>query len=146
MFRETLPAAPSEHADGSSPLVTALDALAQALIGRLLHGAVGYNDPAIIREILASPDPTLPQGVPSHRNAATGTAPLTVREHQVLICAAKAMTNYQIGRELGIAETTVKRHLRNIFTKLNATSRIDAIQKAGMNVQLRQRTQHEADA
>jgi DNA-binding NarL/FixJ family response regulator len=136
VFRETLPAVPGDHADGSSPLLTALDALAQALMGRLLHGAVGYNDPGIIRDMLASPDLAAPQGVPSRRSPDTGATPLTVREHQVLTCVAKAMTNYEIGRELGIAETTVKRHMTNIFTKLDATSRMDAIQKAGMSVQL----------
>lgn len=139
VFRETLPEGSSDHADGGpSPLVTALDALAQALIGRLLHEAVGYSDPGIIRGILANSDLTPPRGVASSGNPASKTAVLTIREHQVLTYVAEAITNYEIGRKLGIAETTVKRHLRNIFTKLGATSRMDAVRRAGMSVQPRQ--------
>jgi hypothetical protein len=36
----------------------------------------------------------------------------------------------QIGRRLGPAEATVKRHLSNIYVKLDAVSRIDAVNKA----------------
>jgi DNA-binding NarL/FixJ family response regulator len=43
---------------------------------------------------------------------------------------AQAMSNGQISHRLGITEATVKRHLRNIFGKLGAVSRIDAINKA----------------
>jgi DNA-binding CsgD family transcriptional regulator len=132
VFRATLPSVSCDHTDGTSPLLTGLDALSQALMTRLLHEAVGYNDLSITREILASQERVPPQRVPSHGSAASPTASLTVREHEVLTCVAKAMTNYEIGRELGIAEATVKRHLRNVFTKLHATSRMDAIQKAGL--------------
>ncbi|MEU9534974.1 helix-turn-helix transcriptional regulator [Streptomyces sp. NPDC048213] len=40
------------------------------------------------------------------------------------------MSNRQIAVKLGIAEGTIKRHMRNIFTKLDAVSRIDAVNKA----------------
>ncbi|WP_434096624.1 LuxR C-terminal-related transcriptional regulator [Streptomyces nitrosporeus] len=56
---------------------------------------------------------------------------LTLREIEVLQCVAKAMSNRQIGRNLSITEGTVKRHMRNIFRKLDATSRIDAVNKMG---------------
>lgn len=65
--------------------------------------------------------------------------PLTAREQQILAYVAEAMTNQAIGRELGIAESTVKRHLRNIFTKLGASSRMDATQEAGLSLKLRPR-------
>jgi DNA-binding NarL/FixJ family response regulator len=54
---------------------------------------------------------------------------LSDRELQVLACVAEAMTNRQIAARLTITEGTVKRHLRNIFNKLGATSRIDAVNK-----------------
>lgn len=44
--------------------------------------------------------------------------------------AAQALSNRQIAGRLGITEGTVKRHLRNIFGKLDAVSRIDAVNKA----------------
>ena len=55
---------------------------------------------------------------------------LSDREIEVLTCTAQALSNRQIAARLGITEGTVKRHLRNIFTKLDAVSRIDAVNKA----------------
>ncbi|MGH3824241.1 MAG: response regulator transcription factor [Pseudonocardiaceae bacterium] len=55
---------------------------------------------------------------------------LSARELEVLQLTALAMSNAQIGRKLLIAEGTVKRHLTNIYAKLGAVSRVDAIRKA----------------
>jgi DNA-binding NarL/FixJ family response regulator len=55
---------------------------------------------------------------------------LSGREREVLTLVARALSNRQIGARLSIAEGTVKRHLGNIFAKLNAVSRIDAVNKA----------------
>ncbi|MCG5213819.1 response regulator transcription factor [Streptosporangium sp. KLBMP 9127] len=55
---------------------------------------------------------------------------LTDKERQVLEFAAQALSNHQIATRLGLTEATVKRHLRNIFVKLGAVSRIDAVNKA----------------
>ncbi|MCK2216263.1 response regulator transcription factor [Actinomadura sp. ATCC 31491] len=55
---------------------------------------------------------------------------LSDKEVEVLQLAAQALSNVQIARRLGVAEATVKRHMRNIFVKLNAVSRIDAVNKA----------------
>lgn len=55
---------------------------------------------------------------------------LTDKEKEILQLAAQALSNLQIARRLGVAEATVKRHMRNIFVKLNAVSRIDAVNKA----------------
>ncbi|WP_061297800.1 response regulator [Herbidospora cretacea] len=55
---------------------------------------------------------------------------LTEKEKEILQLAAQALSNLQIARRLGLAEATVKRHMRNIFVKLNAVSRIDAVNKA----------------
>jgi DNA-binding CsgD family transcriptional regulator len=55
---------------------------------------------------------------------------LSGREREVLERVARALTNGQIARELGIETATVKRHLNNIYGKLQAGSRIDAVNKA----------------
>jgi DNA-binding NarL/FixJ family response regulator len=55
---------------------------------------------------------------------------LTSREREVLVLVARALSNRQIAIKLKITEGTVKRHLRNIFGKLGAVSRIDAVNKA----------------
>ncbi|WP_278260503.1 response regulator transcription factor [Nocardia sp. AG03] len=55
---------------------------------------------------------------------------LSAREREVLVLVAEARSNRQIASSLGITEATVKRHLRNIFAKLDAVSRIDAVNRA----------------
>ncbi|MEO7288497.1 MAG: response regulator transcription factor [Jatrophihabitantaceae bacterium] len=55
---------------------------------------------------------------------------LSPRETEVLNLLAQAMSNHQIGAALQISDGTVKRHLTNIYAKLDATSRIDAVRKA----------------
>lgn len=55
---------------------------------------------------------------------------LTVREQEVLRMIAQAYSNRDIATSLSIAEGTVKRHTTNMYEKLGATSRIDAVRKA----------------
>jgi two-component system, NarL family, nitrate/nitrite response regulator NarL len=51
---------------------------------------------------------------------------LTGREVDVLKGVMRGLSNKEIGRELGIAEVTVKLHLRSVFRKMGARSRADA--------------------
>jgi len=55
---------------------------------------------------------------------------LTGRELDVLALLARGKSNKEIGANLYISETTVKSHLRSIFTKLNVLSRTQAITAA----------------
>ncbi len=57
---------------------------------------------------------------------------LSTRELEVLDLVAQALSNGQIASRLQLTEATVKRHMRNIFVKLGAVSRIDAVNKAKM--------------
>ncbi|NJN97483.1 MAG: response regulator transcription factor [Anaerolineales bacterium] len=52
--------------------------------------------------------------------------PLSERELEVLRCLASGASNREIGQQLYIAESTVKRHVYNIFGKLNVTNRTQA--------------------
>jgi DNA-binding NarL/FixJ family response regulator len=56
--------------------------------------------------------------------------PLTDRENEVLHLISLAQSNKQIAGQLGITESTVKRHANSIFVKLGATSRLEAVRKA----------------
>ncbi|MCW0218089.1 MAG: response regulator transcription factor [Prosthecobacter sp.] len=62
--------------------------------------------------------------------AGLSSASLTSRELEVLSLLARGKSNKEIGGSLFISETTVKSHLRNIFTKLNVISRTEAIASA----------------
>jgi len=53
--------------------------------------------------------------------------PLTERELDVLRLAAKGMSNKQIGVTLSISDRTVQGHLANIYSKLNVTTRTEAV-------------------
>jgi DNA-binding NarL/FixJ family response regulator len=55
---------------------------------------------------------------------------LSARELEVLDLVAHALSNSQIAARLNLTEATVKRHLRNVFVKLGAVSRLDAVNKA----------------
>jgi LuxR family maltose regulon positive regulatory protein len=57
--------------------------------------------------------------------------PLSEREREVLQCLASGASNREIGRRLVIAESTVKRHVYNIFGKLNVSNRTQAALRAG---------------
>lgn len=51
---------------------------------------------------------------------------LTDRERQILILLGRGFSNKQVGRELGITESTVKVHMRNLLKKLDLRSRTEA--------------------
>ena len=67
------------------------------------------------------------QGAEGHNGVAVEWLPLlTAREREVLIGVARGLSNKEIGRELNLAEVTVKLHLRSLFRKTGARSRADA--------------------
>jgi two-component system nitrate/nitrite response regulator NarL len=53
-------------------------------------------------------------------------ASLSPREQEILRGIARGASNKEIGRELGIAETTVKIHVQHILRKLDVASRVQA--------------------
>ena len=50
---------------------------------------------------------------------------LSERERQIAALIARGLKNKDIGRELGISENTVKRHLQSIFNKTGARDRLE---------------------
>ena len=61
------------------------------------------------------------------RTRAPAPEPLTARERQVLTLVADGLTNRQIGRRLGVSETTVKTYLVRCFGKLGVDDRTAAV-------------------
>jgi len=58
-------------------------------------------------------------------------AGVTVREHEILLLILKGLRNKEIGKTLNIAEITVKKHISNIYTKLQVKNRIELIRAIG---------------
>lgn len=59
-----------------------------------------------------------------------GESSLSGREAEVLLLAARALSNREIAQALHLSETTVKRHLSNVYEKLGVRSRGEAARKA----------------
>jgi len=80
---------------------------------------------------------------PASRNVVVGMPPsmlegtqegvdsvLSARQLEILLLAARGLSNYQIASRIQIAEGTVKRHLANVYNKMEVGSRIEAVRKA----------------
>jgi len=72
----------------------------------------------------------IPPSLVAKLAAGMSSEALTGRELDVLTLLARGKSNKEIGANLYISETTVKSHLRSIFTKLNVLSRTEAITAA----------------
>jgi DNA-binding NarL/FixJ family response regulator len=57
---------------------------------------------------------------------------LSERETEIMVLAARGLTNNRIGEELHISEATVKRHLANVYQKIGVRSRSEGVRKALM--------------
>jgi DNA-binding NarL/FixJ family response regulator len=135
--------------DGEEATAQLLDALPAAKVialtsfsdrervnGALAAGAIGYLlkdcQPA---ELLAAIRAAAQGHAPLDPRVAAALLParepppheqLSAREREVLELAAKGMANKQIGRALGISESTVKVHLGNIFRRIGVADRTSA--------------------
>jgi DNA-binding NarL/FixJ family response regulator len=72
----------------------------------------------------------------------SGIASLTEREHQVAQLVVDRKTNPEIAGELFLSQKTVETHLRNIFHKMDVTTRADlarAVESAGRIASVRPR-------
>jgi len=59
-----------------------------------------------------------------------GESSLSGRELEILLLAARALSNREIAQALHLSETTVKRHLSNAYEKMGVHSRGEATRKA----------------
>ncbi|WP_114786107.1 LuxR C-terminal-related transcriptional regulator [Vibrio tetraodonis] len=66
-------------------------------------------------------------------------ANLTKREKQIMYLLGHGASNVQIADELVVTENTVKTHLHNIFKKINAKNRLQALLWANNNIALEER-------
>lgn len=96
---------------------------------------LGHEVGAHLEQILNSFAPVQPLGtdtgaVRQERLAEFGSYKLSMREKDVLQLLAQGMPNKRIATTMNVSIDTVKWHLKNIFTKLGAVDRLQAIDKA----------------
>jgi two-component system NarL family response regulator len=82
-----------------------------------------------IRKVHAG-ETSIPPALVAKLAAGMSNEALTGRELEVLSLLSRGKSNKEIGVNLYISETTVKSHLRSIFSKLNVLSRTEAIAAA----------------
>ena len=102
-------------ARGYIPKFTGSEQLMDAL-RRVLNGEVYVPDAMFL---------------PPSQAAGTGeSAPLTSRQSQILPLLAEGLPNKRIADALGLTEGTVKQHLKDLFRRLNANNRTQAVREA----------------
>ena len=103
-------------ARGYIPKLASSEQLMEGL-RRVLRGEIYLPDALFI------PDPET-----TASNAESG--PLTSRQLQILPLLAEGMPNKRIAEALGVTEGTVKQHLKDLFRRLNARNRTQAVKEA----------------
>jgi two-component system, NarL family, nitrate/nitrite response regulator NarL len=116
--------------------------LALGVRGYLHKSASRQSLLAAIRERPGSGRGVVTVSMPLLAAPVQAAAVISERETEVLTLVAQALSNRQIGARLGITEGTVKRHLRKIFDKLDAVSRLDAVNKAAALQLIRPHSKH----
>ncbi len=126
-------AALKNGANGYIPKTTSGKALVTAL--RLVLDGETYVPSALLNQI-STPPPTksVPGMAPSndepHVDLPGDLAKLSSREANVLRLLIDGKSNKEIARDLDVQEVTVKLHLRNVYRKIGAGSRTDAVRIA----------------
>jgi DNA-binding NarL/FixJ family response regulator len=64
------------------------------------------------------------------RPAVPGAEPLTARQLEILPLLAEGLANKEIASALGVTEGTVKQHLKDLFKRLAARNRTQAVKEA----------------
>jgi two-component system nitrate/nitrite response regulator NarL len=103
------------------------DALVTAVV-RAMRGESVVAEEMTGKLVAAYRDATAAGAIGGAESAqpASPLAQLSPREQQILRAIARGASNKEIGRELGIAETTVKIHVQHVLRKLDVSSRVQA--------------------
>ena len=120
----------AEDADGEAALVRLADMLAHYVFGGsvspselLAVGRIVGVKPADLRTVMYD----LPLPTSGGRPRQIDPCPMSSREVDVLRRLAKGMVYKQIASELGLSTSTVRTHLHNVYGKLGAMDRAQAV-------------------
>lgn len=120
----------AEDSDGEAALIRLADMLAHYVLGGAVTPAemlavartVGVT-PAGLRTVMYE----LPLPTSGGRPRQVDPCPMSAREIDVLRRLAKGMVYKQIASELGLSTSTVRTHLHNVYGKLGAMDRAQAV-------------------
>ncbi len=119
----------SEQAQGAAAVIRVADMIVAyiedspvSLEMMLVAGTSCGLDEDGVRKVLYE----LPQGMGNKRRA-SGPCPLSARELEVLRRLAQGKVYKQIAQELGLSASTVRSHLHNVYGKLGALDRAQAV-------------------
>jgi putative nucleotidyltransferase with HDIG domain len=120
----------AEDADGEAALIRLADMLAHYVLGGSITPAellavartVGVG-PAELRTVMYE----LPMATASARPRQVDPCPMSTREIDVLRRLARGMVYKQIANELGLSTSTIRTHLHNVYGKLGAMDRAQAV-------------------
>jgi DNA-binding NarL/FixJ family response regulator len=113
------------------------EALRAGATGYLLKRATSAEIVAAIKDVCNGGSPmssSIARHVVQHfvpKPAAPEVQTLTEREREVLDALSEGRQYGDIGTWLGISINTVRKHIRNIYEKLQVSSRADAVSKLG---------------
>ncbi len=120
----------AEDCEGEAALVRLADMLAHYAFGGVTNprelvsmARVAGVKPAELRAVLYD----LPSPTSSTRPRQIDPCPMSPREVEVLRRLAQGMVYKQIASDLGLATSTVRAHLHNVYGKLGATDRAQAV-------------------
>ena len=101
------------------------DALPEELVQAVRVVAAGdaLLAPSVTRRMIAQ----FAAQKPRASRASAQLADLTEREREVLVLIGQGLSNVEIGRELFIAEQTVKTHVGKVLAKIGARDRVQAV-------------------
>lgn len=110
------------------------------IINLISAGATGFllkqnclpNFDSYIRQLMRGGSPLDPDvaRVILRAHSANDESPLTVKETVVLKLIMNGLTYTMIANELGVSKETSKTHIRNIYRKLNVSTKAEAVSKA----------------
>ncbi len=93
-------------------------------------GAVGFVPTGLPADRIAHVVREAGMGHPIFHRPGPDDLPLSEREREVLALIAGGSTNREIAQELYLSPHTVKGHTRELYRKLNARNRAEAVQRA----------------
>jgi putative nucleotidyltransferase with HDIG domain len=120
----------AEDSDGEAALVRLADMLAHYLLGGTITPSellaiartIGLS-PAGLRKVMYE----LPLPASGERPRQIEPCPMSTREVDVLRRLARGMVYKQIASELGLSTSTIRTHLHNVYGKLGAMDRAQAV-------------------